>query len=626
MYLCASLKDLKKIISYTFVYKGIALLVVACNLLFVIFNLLSLVLFIPVLQLIFRSPNALRMPMHPQNPDSILDFGRFLKEFYEFHMASMVKQDPEFTLLVVCLSVFTAFFLKNLFRYGAVWFQSQLRMAVVRDVRNELFYKVLILPLSFHSNERRGDIMARMNSDVGEIEVAVVSMLELIFREPIAVIINVVTLILLSPELTLFSLFLLPVSAFVISKINKSLKRTAKQGQEQTGLLYASIDEALNGVRIIKAFGAIHFIKTRFEDVNLLHQRLITKTFRKKDLAPLINETLGALIMLLLVFFGGRLILNHQSGVLSGEVFLTFIIVFSQMLRPIQGISSSLANLAKARVSLGRIQEILIQDEVIKNAPNAIKLSAFEDTIAFNGVSFSYTSDLVLEDISFEIKKGQTIAVVGESGGGKSTLLDLIPRFHDPSAGNITIDGIDLRAIDIQHLRQMIGIVAQDSLLFNATILENIAFGDEAPDMNRAIAAAKNANALEFITMLDGGFEYNVGDRGNKLSGGQKQRISIARAMYKNPEILLLDEATSALDTESERQVQLALDSIMKGKTSIVVAHRLSTIINADVIMVFKKGRIVETGSHQQLLQKQGEYAKFCLLQGIGLEKEQKKA
>jgi subfamily B ATP-binding cassette protein MsbA len=566
------------------------------------------------------------MPKHPQNPDSILDFGRFLKEFYEFHMASMVKQDPEFTLLIVCLSVFTAFFLKNLFRYGAVWFQSQLRMAVVRDVRNELFYKVLILPLSFHSNERRGDIMARMNSDVGEIEVAVVSMLELIFREPIAVIINVVTLILLSPELTLFSLFLLPVSAFVISKINKSLKRTAKQGQEQTGLLYASIDEALNGVRIIKAFGAIHFIKTRFEDVNLLHQRLITKTFRKKDLAPLINETLGALIMLLLVFFGGRLILNHQSGVLSGEVFLTFIIVFSQMLRPIQGISSSLANLAKARVSLGRIQEILIQDEVIKNAPNAIKLSAFEDTIAFNGVSFSYTSDLVLEDISFEIKKGQTIAVVGESGSGKSTLLDLIPRFHDPSAGNITIDGIDLRAIDIQHLRQMIGIVAQDSLLFNATILENIAFGDEAPDMNRAIAAAKNANALEFITMLDGGFEYNVGDRGNKLSGGQKQRISIARAMYKNPEILLLDEATSALDTESERQVQLALDSIMKGKTSIVVAHRLSTIINADVIMVFKKGRIVETGSHQQLLQKQGEYAKFCLLQGIGLEKEQKKA
>ncbi len=618
MYLCASLKDIKKIISYSFVYKGTALLVVICNLLFVFFNLLSLVLFIPVLQLIFRNPSQLRIPHHPLNPNSIVDVGRYLKELYEFHMASIVKQDPEFALILVCLSVFAAFLLKNLFRYGAVWFQSQLRMAVVRDVRNELFYKALVLPLSFHSNERRGDIMARMNSDVGEIEVAVVSMLELIFREPIAVIINIVTLILLSPELSLFSFFLIPVSALVISKINKSLKRTAKQGQEQTGLLYSAIDEALNGIRIIKAFGAIHFIRSRFEKVNLLHQRLITKTFRKKDLAPLINETIGALIMLLLVFLGGWMILNHHSGGLSGEVFLTFIIIFSQMLRPIQGISSSLANLAKARVSLDRIQEVLLQDEVIENAPNAIKISGFESTIAFEGVSFSYSSGLVLEDITFEIKKGQTIAVVGESGSGKSTLLDLIPRFHDPSEGRISIDGNDLRNIDIQHLRQMIGIVAQDSLLFNATILENIAFGDENPDIKKAEAAAKNANAYEFITMLDGGFEYNVGDRGNKLSGGQKQRISIARAMYINPEILLLDEATSALDTESERQVQIALDTIMKGKTCIVVAHRLSTIINADVIVVLKKGKIVETGSHQELLKKHGEYAKFCQLQGIG--------
>jgi len=620
MYLCASLKDLKEIIKYTFVYKGIAMLVVACNLLFVVFNLLSLVLFIPVLQLIFRDPKEITLPSYPKSPDSFLDIGNYIKEFYQFHMATMVKHDPKLALIIVCLSVFSAFFLKNLFRYGAVWFQSELRMVVVRDVRNKIFYKSLILPLSFHSNERRGDIMARMNSDVGEIEIAVVSMLELIFREPIAVLINVITLILLSPELTLFSLFLLPVSAFVISRINKSLKRTAKQGQEQTGLLYSSIDEALNGIRIIKAFSAINFIKNRFEQVNLLHQRLITKTFRKKDLAPLINETLGALIMLLLVYFGGSLILNKQSGGLSGEVFLTFIIVFSQMLRPIQGISSALANLAKARVSLDRINEILVQDEVIKNSPDAVKLSTFEDSIGFENVSFSYKSDLVLKNVSFSIKKGQTIAIVGESGSGKSTLLDLIPRFHDPSNGKITIDGIDLRTIDINDIRELIGIVAQDSLLFNATILENIAFGDESPDINRAISAAKNANAFDFITALDGEFEYNVGDRGNKLSGGQKQRISIARAMYKNPEILLLDEATSALDTESERQVQLAIDAIMKGKTSIVVAHRLSTIINADIIIVFKKGEIVEAGSHKELLQQKGEYARFCSLQGMGLE------
>lgn len=620
MYLCASLKDLKEIIKYTFVYKGIAMLVVVCNLLFVVFNLLSLVLFIPVLQLIFRDPKEIKLPSYPKSPDSLLSMGNYIKEIYQFHMGTLVKHDPKMALIIVCLSVFAAFFLKNLFRYGAVWFQSELRMVVVRDVRNKIFYKSLILPLSFHTNERRGDIMARMNSDVGEIEIAVVSMLELIFREPIAVLINIVTLILLSPELTLFSLFLLPVSAFVISSINKSLKRTAKQGQEQTGLLYSSIDEALNGIRIIKAFSAINFIKNRFEQVNLLHQRLITKTFRKKDLAPLINETLGALIMLLLVYFGGRLILNHQSGGLSGEVFLTFIIVFSQMLRPIQGISSALANLAKARVSLDRINEILVQDEVIKNSPDAVRLGTFEDSIDFQNVSFSYKSDLVLKNVSFTIKKGQTVAIVGESGSGKSTLLDLIPRFHDTSNGNITIDGIDLRTIDINDIRELIGIVAQDSLLFNATILENIAFGDETPDIKRAITAAKNANAYDFITHLDGEFDYNVGDRGNKLSGGQKQRISIARAMYKNPEILLLDEATSALDTESERQVQLALDAIMKGKTSIVVAHRLSTIINADIIIVFKKGEIVETGSHQELLQKKGEYARFCSLQGMGLE------
>ena len=620
MYLCTYLKDLKEIIKYTFVYKGIAILVVVCNLLFVVFNLLSLVLFIPVLQLIFRDPTTLRIPTYPSAPNSLLDLGTYLKEFYQFHMSTLVKHDPKFALIVVCISVFAAFFLKNLFRYGAVWFQSELRMAVVRDVRNKIFYKSLILPLSFHSNERRGDIMARMNSDVGEIEIAVVSMLELVFREPIAVIINVVTLILLSPELTLFSLFLLPISALVISRINKSLKKTAKQGQEQTGVLYSSIDEALNGIRIIKAFNAIQFIKQRFEAVNLRHQQLITKTFRKKDLAPLINETLGALIMLLLVYFGGILILDRQSDGLSGEVFLTFVIVFSQMLRPIQGISSALANLAKARVSLDRINEILDQDVVIRNAEGAIHLKEFKDAIRFEKVSFAYNAEAVLKDVSFSIKKGQTIAVVGESGSGKSTLLDLIPRFHDPSFGNISIDGVDLRTIEINDLRQLIGIVAQDSLLFNATILENIAFGDENPDMDRAINAAKNANAYDFIEALDGGFAYNVGDRGNKLSGGQKQRISIARAMYKNPEILLLDEATSALDTESERQVQLALDAIMKGKTSIVVAHRLSTIINADIIIVFKKGEIVESGSHHDLMSKKGEYARFCQLQGIGLE------
>jgi len=529
----------------------------------------------------------------------------------------MVKDDPKAALMWVCLSVFIAFLLKNLFRYGAVWHQSKLRMVVVRDLRNKLFEKILILPLSFHSSERRGDLMARMNSDVGEIEIAVVSFLELVFREPIAILINLITLVILSPELTLFSLFLLPISALVISRINKSLKRTAKQGQEQTGLLFSSMDEALHGIRIIKAFRAIPFINQRFQSLNLTHQSLITKTFRKKDLAPLINETLGSLIMVLLVWFGGILILNKTASGLSGEMFLTFIIVFSQLLRPIQSVSNALANMAKAKVSLDRIQEVLNQDERIVDAPNARTISALNQTLSFEGVSFSYQNEPVLRSIDFTVQKGQTIAIVGESGSGKSTLLDLIPRFYDPKEGAITIDGQNIKGLTIDSIRAMIGIVAQDSLLFNGSILDNIAFGDPNPDRLRAENAAKNANAFDFIMQLEGSFDYNIGDRGNKLSGGQKQRISIARAIYKDPQILLLDEATSALDTESERLVQNALERLMEGKTSLIVAHRLSTVMKADRILVLNKGSIVEDGTHQELMNMQGHYYRLCTLQGL---------
>jgi subfamily B ATP-binding cassette protein MsbA len=532
-------------------------------------------------------------------------------------MGNLVKNDPQSALLLVCVSVFIAFFLKNLFRYGAVWHQSKLRMVVVRDLRNTLFEKILVLPLSFHSSERRGDLMARMNSDVGEIEIAVVGLLELIFREPIAIIINLITLVILSPELTLFSLFLLPVSALVISRINKSLKRTAKQGQEQTSLLFSSIDEALHGIRIIKAFRAISFINERFKALSLTHQKLITKTFRKKDLSPLINETLGSLIMVLLVWFGGILILNKTSSGLSGEMFLTFIIVFSQLLRPIQSVSNALANMAKAKVSMDRIHEVLEQDEQIVDSPTSKNITTLREEISFNDVVFSYQKEPVLSHISFSVKKGQTVAIVGESGSGKSTLLDLIPRFYDPNSGFIAIDGENIQDISLDSLRSMIGIVAQDSLLFNGSVLENIAFGDPSPDPQRAEAAAANANALDFILQLEGGFDYNIGDRGNKLSGGQKQRISIARAIYKNPQILLLDEATSALDTESERLVQNALECLMNGKTSLIVAHRLSTVMNADRILVLSKGKIIEEGTHQELLSIKGHYSRLCSLQGL---------
>lgn len=611
------LTALKQIYSYTFRYKSVALLVVLCNFLFVVFNLLSLVLFIPILQLIFRKPADMVAASQLNWDNSFLGLFTYVKDWYNFTMYNLVSENPKDALLFVCITVMIAFLLKNVFRYGAVWFQSQLRMAVVRDVRDKLFDKILVLPLAYYSNERKGDLMARMNSDVGEIEIGVVSMLELLFREPIAVIINIVSLLYLSPELTLISLFLLPISAFVISTIGKSLKRTAKSGQEQTGLLFSAMEEALSGIRIIKAFNANQFILSGFKKINLKHQKLITKTFRKKDLSPLLNETLGAMVMLCLVWFGGKLILENRGAGLTGEVFLTFIIVFSQLLRPIQGISSSIANMTKAKVSLDRINAILNEDEKVIEVENAVVLNDFENAIEFINVGFRYGQESVLKSINLSIKKGSRIAIVGESGSGKSTLMDLLPRFYDVESGEICIDGINLKEVNIKSLRSLIGIVSQESILFNTSVTENIAFGDNAPSIEKVIQAAKSANAFDFIMDLENGFETIIGERGNKLSGGQKQRLSIARAIYLDPKLLILDEATSALDTESELLVQAALEKIMIGKTTFIIAHRLSTIINAEQIIVLSKGEIVEKGSHKELLALQGFYTKFCTLQGI---------
>jgi subfamily B ATP-binding cassette protein MsbA len=579
--------------------------------------LLSLVLFIPILQLIFRKPEEIARISSPIWDHSFGGLFIYIKDWYNFTMYELVSDSPKSALLFVCLTVMLAFLFKNVFRYGAVWFQSQLRMAVVRDVRDKLFEKILVLPLSYYSNERKGDLMARMNSDVGEVEVAVVSMLELLFREPIAVAINIISLVYLSPELTLISLFLLPISAFVISRIGKSLKRTAKAGQEQTGLLFSAMEEALSGIRIIKAFNANGFILNGFKKINLTHQKLITKTFRKKDLSPLLNETLGAMVMLLLVWFGGNLILDHKGNGLTGEVFMTFIIVFSQLLRPIQGVSSSIANMTKANVSLERINNILEEDERIIEKSQAIEINDLNDSVEFNNVSFGYGQEVVLNSINLRVKKGSSIALVGESGSGKSTMMDLLTRFYDVESGEVLIDGVNVKELSIKSLRSLIGIVSQESILFNTSVKENIAFGDENPSIEKVIEAAKTANAYDFIMGLENGFDTVIGERGNKLSGGQKQRLSIARAVYLDPQILILDEATSALDTESEQLVQSALERIMLGKTTFIIAHRLSTIINAEQIIVLSKGTIVEQGNHQDLLKLNGFYSKFCALQGI---------
>jgi subfamily B ATP-binding cassette protein MsbA len=607
----------KEIYNYTFKYKGLAWATILFNLLFVVFNLLSLVLFVPVLQLIFKSKEELVVVSEPHFQGGISGIIDYVRDAYNYEMYSLVKADPKGALLFVCVSVFLAFLFKNIFRYGAVWTQSKLRMCVVRDVRGALFEKALRLPLAYHSNEKKGDLMARMNSDVNEIEVAVVSLLELIFREPLAIIINLFTLIYMSPQLTLISLLLLPISAFVISRIGKSLKRTAQKTQEQLGFLYASMDENLGGVRVIKAFNAIRFIAASFQQKNDQHQKLATRVFRKRDLSPLVNETLGATVLLALVYFGGRLILNGEQIGLTGEIFLTYIIVFSQFLRPIQSVSNNMANMTKAQASQDRINSLLHATDTVTEKAQCGDIKNFNNEISFNDVSFSYQEQPVLEHIDWRVKKGTLVAIVGESGSGKSTLMDLLQRFYDVSSGSIQIDGMDIKDLRISSLRNLIGVVSQESILFNLSAAQNIAFGDEYPNMEKIIAAAKVANAHEFISSLESGYDTILGERGNKLSGGQKQRIAIARAVYKDPAILILDEATSALDTASETLVQQALEKLMENRTSFVIAHRLSTVRNADQIIVLSKGQIVERGQHEELLVSPSLYKKLCALQGL---------
>jgi ATP-binding cassette, subfamily B, bacterial MsbA len=611
------MNSIRQIFNYSFKYKKLAFLTIIGNLLFTFFNLLSLVLFIPFLQLIFSSEKLQTVIPKPAYSGDISLLPEFIIKSYNFQMHEMVIHDPKQALFSVCIMVFSAFFLKNLFRYMAIWFQSELRFSVVRDVRDELFEKSIHLPLSFHTQERKGDLISRMSSDVGEIENGVVALLEILFRDPISILIHLVSLFYISPTLTLASFFLLPISAFVISRVGKSLKRTAQQNQEQLGLLISSIDESLSGVRIIKSFNASGFIFNLFKKLNLRHQKLHTKTMRKKDVSSLLNETIGAGVMMCLVWFGGQEILENTNNGLTGELFLTFIIIFSQLLRPIQSISNGMALMNKAKVSLDRVNEVLQTDEKITEKPNAKTIVDFKSQISFENISFKYAEETIISSFSLEVKKGKLIAIVGESGSGKSTLMDLLPRFYDVNEGSILIDQVDIRDYKIADLRGLIGIVSQESILFNISVLENIAFGDPNPDRNRVIEAAKIANAHGFISDMDETYDSIVGERGNKLSGGQKQRLSIARAVYKNPKILILDEATSALDTESEMLVQEALEKLMENRTSFVIAHRLSTVRNADEIIVLAKGKIIEQGNHDDLTKKKGAYQKFCTLQGL---------
>ena len=606
------MKNLFRVLKFVTPYWGKALLNILFNILSVLFSLASFALFIPILQILFKTTE---IPEDVQN-FSWANFDSIKDKFY-FEIGKMIGEYGEMKVLFyVAIIIVTLYFLRNLFRYLAMFYLAPIRNGVVKDIRNKLYLKVLILPLSYYSEQKKGDIIARMTSDVQEIEWSIMSSLEMMFRDPIAIISYLVALFVISPSLSVFVLLLLPVSGFFIGRIGRSLKRTSVKGQKQLGIILSIIEETISGLRIIKAFNAINLAEQNFHGTNNKYTRLMIRLYRKRDLASPLSEFLATSVLVVVLWFGGRLVLSPENP-LDAAIFIAYLGIFSQIIPPAKSITTAIYNIQKGAASVERIQKIFDAEEVIEEIPDAISKTNFDKEIEYRDVSFSYEKEIVLDKINLKIKKGKTIALVGPSGGGKSTMVDLLPRFYDCISGEILIDGIPLKNFVISDVRGLMGIVTQESILFNDTIYGNITLGMQNVKEDDVIAAAKVANAHEFISKMENAYNTNIGDQGVKLSGGQKQRLSIARAVLKNPPILILDEATSSLDTESERLVQDALSKLMQNRTSIVIAHRLSTIKHADEIVVIKNGKIIEKGKHEQLLKNDGVYKNLHELQNF---------
>ncbi len=606
------MKNVLKVLRYAIPYWGFAALNIVFNILATIFSLISFAAVIPVLNILFK----LEKPMESVGP---LKFEmESLKDNFYFYIGKLVERFDEITVLaLICGVLITVFFLKNLFRYLAMYYIAEVRNGVVRDMRNALYFKILILPLSYYSQKKKGDIIARMTSDVQEVEWSVMSSLEMMFRDPVTIFFYLFSLFAMDYELTLMVIVLLPITGLIIGQIGKSLKRTSAKGQIKMGELLSTIEETIGGLRNIKAFNAIEWANSNFRETNLRYNRLMVRLYRKRDLASPLSEFMGIAVSVFVIWYGGKIILAPEST-LDASMFITYILIFSQLINPIKAISTAIYNIQKGAASIERIEQVLAAEEVITQKPDAKTIDEFSDKIEYRNVWFRYEQEDVLRDINLVIPKGKSIALVGASGSGKSTMADLLPRFYDVTQGEILIDGSPIRDFVISDVRQLMGIVSQETILFNASVFENIAFGMKDVSLEDIIAAAKVANAHEFIMQMPEGYETNIGDRGIKISGGQRQRLSIARAVLRNPPVMILDEATSALDTESERLVQDALINLMQNRTSLVIAHRLSTIQHADEIIVMQKGEIVERGNHQELMSRQGAYKKLHDMQSIG--------
>ena len=610
-------RNFRRILHYVKPYWFSILMNIVFNILAIVFSLFSFSMIVPFLNLLFNPDNLTTV-----RPEFALDTDTLLAMLDYYVSYIILLKGQETALIFICLLLVIAFFLRNITTYFALYFMVGARAGTIKDIRNDLYKKIMILPLSFYSHHKKGDIMARITTDVQEIEVSIISYLDVFIKSPLTIAAYFAYMLGVSWRLTLFVVLLLPIGGLIIGWIGKSLKKDSLDGQNRFAGMLATIEETIGGLRIIKAFNAIGYSSEKFNEQNGLYTRVIKFVNRKRDLSSPMSEFLSSIIIAIVVWFGATLILDAAKTPgaepsITAANFIAYIVVFSQIISPAKSFSQGFYSLQKGMASADRIFEVLDAEEVIVEKQDALELPDFKDSIVYDNVSFHYNEVNVLKNINLTIPKGKMVALVGESGGGKSTLVDLLPRFYDVSEGHIKIDGTDVRDFKICDVRGLMGIVSQESILFNDTVFNNIAFGLEHATREAVIEAAKIANAHDFIMEMEDGYDTIIGDRGMNLSGGQRQRISIARAVLKNPPILILDEATSSLDTESERLVQEALAKVMTNRTSVVIAHRLSTIQNADEIIVMVKGQIVERGKHEELIELGGVYKRLTDLQSF---------
>jgi subfamily B ATP-binding cassette protein MsbA len=605
------MKTYFRLLSFAKPIEKFAIPYILCTLIYVIFSTLNLALLAPLLQSLFASKEPGGSFKELGAKPSTLDMMATFKYYVQYSINTYGKWGA---LKFVCATIVVSAFFSNIFRYFSQRIMENLRIHTLLNLRKTVFDNVMDLHLGYFSNERKGDIISKVASDVQVVQYSVTGTLQVIFKEPLTMIAYLVTLFALSVKLTLFSLLIIPVAGFIISRIVKKLKSQAQASHETYGTMISYLDEALSGMKIIKAFNATTYIKDRFHSQNTRYSKIIRSMAKRQQSASPVSEFLGVLMVAGIVLYGGSLVINHQST-LTAENFIAYIAIFSQVMRPAKAISDSFSNIHSGIAAGERVLELIDTKPLITDAPNAKPITEFKDGIQFKDITFAYDEKVVLSHINFTVPKGKTVALVGPSGGGKSTMMDLIPRFIEPQQGQILIDGQDLNSLTIDSVRALMGVVNQESILFNDTIFNNIAFGKPGATQEQVETAARIANAHTFIEHTENGYQTNIGDRGTKLSGGQRQRICIARAVLANPPLMLLDEATSALDTESEKLVQDALNNLMKNRTSLIIAHRLSTIQNADIIIVLEAGKIVEQGSHTELIAANGLYRKLIDMQ-----------